>query len=788
MKSPRMQLSILASCSLLAFCVASQADESSGPNTAMGASPFAALSAFAAAIGAGGATPPAHGADDRSGSGSGADALIDQRADRLVAQMTLDEKIQLVHGTGFPNIGFGGPFPSWVHGAGYIPGIDRLGIPPIASADSAGGVNVANVGATALPSPVALASSWNPQLATFYGRRIAKELRVLGYAEGLGGGVNLAREPRNGRTFEYMGEDPVLAGTMSAARTIGTQSQKVIATIKHYAMNDQETNRMTSNSVVDERTMRETELLAFEIGVKEGRPGNVMCSYNLVNGTYACENPYLLTTTLKGDWGFKGIVQSDWTATHSTVASALAGLDEEEPGDLGPSGASLGITSYFNSKLKDAVTSGSVPMSRLNDMVHRKVRTLISLGMLDDPPKPGGTVDRAAGNADALAVAQQSIVLLKNAQPGGSYQPVLPLSANALSSVVVIGGHADAGVMSGGGSGAVPAADGNAVTGCQSSSPFLSTCATWYKSPPLNAIRRKAPHATVTYLDGTDPVAAANAASKADVAIVFATQWESEGSDLASLSLPNAQSDPGNEQYDQNALISAVAAKAKRVIVVLENGSPVLMPWIDNVQGVVEAWYPGVQGGQAIADILFGDANPSAKLPITFPQRDADLPQPTIDANNLNVVYSEGLLMGYRWYDAKSIDPLFPFGYGLSYTTFGYSRMNAQADGRGNVTVTFTVSNTGSRAGAEVAQVYATLPPGLGEPPRRLVGWTKVMLQPGQAQLVKVFIPAQRLATWNVKRHFWQLDGGSYGITAAASSRDQNALSQRLSLKPARCD
>lgn len=712
--------------------------------------------------------------------------VTDLRAERLVAQLTLDEKIQLVHGTGYPSIGYGGPFPSWVQGAGYIPGIPRLGIPPLASADSAGGVNVANVGATALPSPVALASTWNPDLATLYGKRIATELRVLGYAEGLGGGINLAREPLDGRTFEYMGEDPVLAGSMSVARTFGTQSQKIIATVKHYAMNDQETNRYTSNSVVDERTMRETELLAFEIAVREGRPGNVMCSYNLVNGVYACQNPYLLSTVLKNEWAFKGIVQSDWTANHSTVDSALAGLDEEQPGDLGPAGASLGITSYFSTALKSAVQAGSVPMSRLNDMVYPKLRTLIRLGIMDDVPQPGGVVDRTAGNIDALTVAHESMVLLKNAAPDGSSQPVLPLSENQLRSVVVIGAHADVGVISGGGSGAVPAADGNAVSGCQSASPLITTCATWYKSSPLTAIRSKLPHAAVTFVDGTNAASAAAAASKADVAIVFATQWETEGSDLSSLSLPNAQTDPSNEQYDQNALIAAVAAKAKRVIVVLENGSPVLMPWIENVQGVLESWYPGVQGGQAIADILFGDTNPSGKLPITFPVSDADLPQPTIDASNLNVVYTEGLLMGYRWFDAKSISPLFPFGHGLSYTTFGYSRLNAQVDHDGNVIATFTVANTGARAGAEIAQVYATLPPGLGEPPQRLVGWAKVWLAPGQSKLVSVAIPAQRFATWDVSRHAWKVNEGSYKITAASSSRDPNALAQRVALRGSR--
>jgi beta-glucosidase len=715
---------------------------------------------------------------------TGPDAIADSRAAALVAQMTTAEKIQLVHGVGMPNAGLGGPFPAGINGAGYIPGISRLGIPGLAMADSAGGVNVANSNATALPAPVALAASWDPTLANAYGARIATELRVLGYAEGLGGGVNLTREPRDGRTFEYMGEDPVLTGTMSAARTIGTQAQKVIATIKHYAMNDQETNRMTSNSVVDERTMRETELLAFELGVTLGTPGNVMCSYNLVNGVYACENPYLLTSVLKNEWGFKGVVQSDWTATHSTVASALAGLDEEEPGDIG-SGASIPgftITSYFNTALANAVSAGSVPMSRLNDMVQRKLRTMIRWGVFDSPPTTGGSVDQSAGNALALQVAQQSSVLLKNAVASGDTQAVLPLNAAGLSSIVVIGGHADAGVLSGGGSGAVPAAAGNAISGCVSASPLLSTCATWYKSAPLAAIEAKAPNATVTFLDGTNATAAATAAAKADVAIIFATQWESEGTDLASLSLPSNTTDSFNQSYDQNALITAVAAQAKRVIVVLENGSPVLMPWLGNVHGVLESWYPGVQGGQAIADLLFGDVNPSGKLPITFPVQDSDLPQQTISATDTTVTYSEGLFMGYRWYDGKQIAPLFPFGYGLSYTNYAYSGLNAQADASGNVTVTFTVRNAGSRAGSEIAEVYAALPSGLGEPPKRLVGWQKVALQPGQSQQVSVSIAPKLLSTWDATNHVWKLNNGAYQLIAGASSRDPNALTASVTI------
>ncbi|RKP47096.1 beta-glucosidase family protein [Pararobbsia silviterrae] len=696
-------------------------------------------------------------------------ASADARAAKLVQQLTLDEKIQLVHGTGMPIYGIGGPFPSWVQGAGYIPGITRLNIPPIASADSAAGVNLSGVNATPLPAPVALASTWNPNLASLFGARIAKELRVLGYEEGLGGGLNLAREPRDGRTFEYMGEDPVLTGTMSIARTYGTQAQGVIATVKHYAFNDQETNRMTSNSVVDERTMRETELLAFEIAVKGGRPGNVMCSYNLLNGTYACENPYILSTALN-EWGFKGIVQSDWTATHSTVAAALAGLDEEQPGYF---------DTYFSSSLEAAVTAGTVPLSRLNDMVQRKLRTLIELGIYDNPPTPGGTVDTAAGNQDALTVAHESMVLLKNGSASNSNAPVLPLAAN-VGSIVVIGAHADVGVLSGGGSGGVPAPNGNAVTGCTASG--FTSCPVWYKSSPLTAIQAKAPQAKVTFFDGTNASAAATAAATADVAIVFASQWEAEGTDLTTLSLPTPALD-ATALYDQNALITAVAAKAKRTIVVLENGSPVLMPWLGSVQGVLETWYPGIQGGQAIADVLFGDVNPSGKLPITFPQQDADLPQTTISSTDLNVVYSEGLAMGYRWYDTRSIEPLFPFGYGLSYTSFEHSSLHADADGDGNVTVTVNVKNTGAKAGADVVQVYASLPASLREPPKRLVGWAKVYLQSRQSQQVRVQIPAQRFATWDATKHQWSLTSGSYGIIAAASERDPNALTQSVSIR-----
>ncbi|MFC5473356.1 beta-glucosidase family protein [Paraherbaspirillum soli] len=710
-----------------------------------------------------------------------ADAVANRRAQSLLAQMTLDEKIQMVHGVGMYTSPIAG-------GAGFIPGIERLGIPDFSTADASSGVNVVNAGATAMPAPLALAASWDGDLARQYGALIGTELRALGFAEGLGAGVNLAREPRNGRTFEYMGEDPLLAGTLSAQRTIGTQQQKVISTIKHLALNNQETNRFTSNSIVDERTMRELYLRAFEVGVKDGQPGNVMCAYNLVNGIKACENPYLMTTVLKNEWGFKGVVQSDWIfAVTDTVRAANAGLDEEQPGSSDDAVGALGLPTYFNQRLKAAIQNGSVPMARLDDMVFRRLRTLYRIGIMDAPPRSGGTIDGASGNALARQVAAQGMVLLKNDAPAGASVGALPLDAAAVKSVVVIGGHADAGVLTGGGSGGSLTQVGNPVPCAQPSAKLppenlMSACAAYFKSAPLAAIRAKMPNASVTYFDGNDAAAAANAAQNADVALIFATQFTSEHMDLPSLSLPGVASDPANQTYDQNALISAVAARNKRTVVVLENGTAVTMPWLAGVSAVLAAWYPGIQGGAAIADVLFGDVNPSGKLPLSFPVSDSDLPQKQISATDLNVTYSEGLKMGYRWYDAMQIAPLFAFGHGLSYTTFAYSNLQIANDAGGNPTVSFTLKNTGARAGAEVAQIYAQLPLSAGEPPQRLVGWQKVQLAPGESKQLTLVIDNERLAIWDVVGKKWQVRSGDYTLYVGTSSRDGNALKGGLKL------
>ena len=694
----------------------------------------------------------------------------DERARTLLSAMTLDEKIQLVHGAGLGS--------SPIGGGGFIKGIPRLGIPDINAADSLPGV-------TPLPAPVALAATWDAGLAREVGTLVGQEMRSLGFAESLALGLNLAREPRNGRTFEYMGEDPVLAGTLAAERIQATQSQRVVATLKHFALNGQETNRFFSNSVIDERAMRETELLAFEIGVIKGRPGNIMCGYNLVNGVKSCESKALITDILKGEWGYTGKVQSDWVAAISdTTRAANAGTDEEQPGSQDDSTPNAGggfQPTFFNQKLRAAVQSGQVPLSRLDDMVFRKLRTLYRIGVMDLPPKPAGQPDVAVGDALAQRVAERAMVLLKNVPAGKEAASVLPLSAT-VKSIVVIGGHADRGVMGGAGAGGTPS---RAPSGIDCNTPgatfmgLFPLCATWHNSSPLMAIRAAAPNATVTFVDGKDAAAAASVAAAADVAIVFATQFSGEAVDAASLSLASKTTDPANQDYDQNALIAAVSAKAKRSVVVIEAGSAVTMPWVDSVHAIVHAWYPGSRGGPAIANVLFGVVNPSGKLPISFPVQDADLPQPRISADNPQVLYAEGSRMGYRWYDSKGITPLFPFGHGLSYTTFNYSGLAAIRAASGDVSVRFTLTNTGSRAGEEVAQIYASLPAQAGDVPRRLVAFAKVKLAPGQRQEVSLTIPAARFAIW---AGGWKVPAGIGEISVRTSSREAK-LSTKVPLE-----
>ena len=690
----------------------------------------------------------------------------DQRADMVLKLMTLDEKISLLHGTGMVGLGPVSPLAVKSNGgAGYVPGIERLGIPAIQMSDAAYGVRSSGENgrySTALPSDLGAAASWDLQAAYEYGALIGRELRAQGYNMSLGGGVNLAREPRDGRTFEYLGEDPILAGRMVGQVMKGLQAQHVLGDIKHYALNDQESGRNAVNVNIDERSMRETDLLAFELGLEGSEAAAFMCSYNRVNGDYSCENHHLLTDILKNDWKFKGFVLSDWGGTHSTEKASAAGLDHEEPGWF-----------FYGDALKQAVQAGKVPMAQIDDHVHRILRSMFATGVIDDPPQKS-VVDVIGGFDVAQKIEEGSIVLLKNE---GN---LLPLDAEKVGSIAVIGAHSDVGMISGGGSAQVDPPGGNAIMPPGKGATHWQD-QIWFPTAPLKAIRAKAPHAKVEFNAGTDPASAAAFAKTADVAIVFVYQWESEGMDLPTLGLS------GN----QNELVSQVAAANPHTIVVIESGSPVLMPWADQVPGLLEVWYGGSRGAEALANVIFGDVDPSGKLPITFPKSDADLPHPKIvqpppesdppirsladwertrhGLPAFQVYYNEGLKIGYKWYDAEKKPVLFPFGYGLSYTTYQYS--NLKVEPGQPVRLTFTVANTGNRAGAETAEVYAALPSSAGEPPKRLVGWSKVQLNPGQSKQVTVEVEPRLLSVWDVKRNGWQLVPGDYTFLVGPSSQ-----------------
>ncbi len=693
----------------------------------------------------------------------------DQRADLLIAQMTLDEKIGLVHGVSQSLESLGG--------AGYVPGVARLGIPDLEMTDGRSGV--ANSGlhgryATALPSALGNAASWDLKSAYEYGALLGKEVHELGFNVSLGGTANLIREARNGRNFECLGEDPILIGKMLGQELKGTQDQQVIGNINRYVANDQETGRLVGNVVIDKRALQETDMLAFQIAIEESGVGTVMCACNKLNSAYTCENDYVIDQVLKKDWEFTGWVMSDWGATHSTVNSALAGLDQEMPGGV-----------YFGDALKTAVDEDAVPVSRIDDMVHRILRTEMALGVFDNRWS-AVPVNPFADAEVAQQIEERGIVLLKNSDAQ------LPLNPARVKSIAVIGSHADVGVLSGGGSDQVSPAGGNAVPlvpapGAPLRGSFVER-PVFQPSSPLNAIRARAPNAVVKFDPGTDPASAARLAASMEVAIVFVNQPTREGSDVRSLSLPDNQDD----------LVREVAAANRHVIVVLETGGPVLMPWISNINAAIEAWYPGIRGGEAVASVVFGDVNPSGKLPVTFPANEADLPHPQVFGMNFlpdpaataqagaplvsnggrgrapfppfDIDYSEGLRVGYKWYESEKKEPLFPFGFGLSYTSYSYSNLRTTAGS--TPTVSFSVTNRGKRAGEEVSEVYAMLPASADEPFKRLVGWQKIALEPGETKPVTISIDPQFLSIFDADKDTWELVPGEYKMYVGGSSRD----------------
>ena len=687
----------------------------------------------------------------------------DRRATLAEQQFSLDELFAIVDGSYAVPANWLSPAnvvpPQAIGSAGYVPGAPELNIPALQESDAGTGVadpdrNVANY-STELPSGMATAATWDVNAAFLGGAMIGHEAHQEGFNVLLAGGVDLAREPRNGRNFEYGGEDPLLAGTMVGQQVRGIQSQHVVSTVKHYAINDQETGRSALSSDIDWTVARQSDLLAFELALDIGKPGSVMCSYNQVNSVYACGNDTLLNQVLKHDWHFKGWVMSDWGAAHS-VLDANAGLDQEsgsffDEANNGP---------FFTDKLTTAVASGAVKPSRLYDMVHRILRSEFAAGLIDNPVTSIQPIDPVADAAVAQADEEEGAVLLQNT--GNA----LPL-AKTIGKITVIGSNAINGVMEGGGSSAVWPVGGPASP-IDTSSNFPRPII-WNPSSPVAAIKAEAPNASVTYDSGADPATAATAAAGADVAIVFVNQWLGESIDASNLSLqPDLQTN-----VDQNALVAAVAKSNPNTIVVIESGGAVLMPWLGQVRGVIEGWYPGSGGGPALARILFGDVNPSGHLPITFPASEQQLPRPALDvwtqANpNFHVNYNiEGAAVGYKWFQKNNLTPLFPFGFGLSYTNFAYSNFNVQSGG--TLSASFSVTNTGHVAGYAVPQIYLGLA-GRGESPTRLVAFGKVLLNPGQTRKVTIKADPRLLANFNGATNKWNIVGGSYQVLLGSSS------------------
>ena len=798
----------------------------------------------------------------------GSHAPAANRAAEVLAKMTLDDKLAMVDGTGF-STGAAGY-------VGHIAANARLCIPALNLEDGPQGVADGVSGVTQLPAPVALAAAFDPALARQYGSVVGSEEHGKGADVNLGPTVNIVRDPRWGRAFESYGEDPYLSGQTAVGYVDGVQRQDVMAQVKHYAVYNQETNRNTAadDVAVSQRAMQEIYLPQFYAAVTQGHAASVMCSYSTVNGQYACQNSDLLGI-LDNQWHYPGFITSDWGATHSTVASALAGMDLSMPGGtlLGPD--------YYGAPLKAAVQAGTVPASALNEMVSRLLLEMFRFGLFDHPQTGSltATVTTAAHARTGQDVAKAGTVLLKN---DGN---VLPLAARSGQRIAVIG--SDAGqyaLTSGGGSaGVIPpytvtpvqgitqraAADGVGVTYAQGDVPAQGALgavpasafphgltATYYNNtafsgkpaatgtvpdlalswaskspaPGVNAagwsaklagtvklpaagsytlslsltgtasvtINGKAvfasqttfggvARATVTlpagnatiavnYADsvpiGSDGVTlgwqppqnllaqAVAAAKKSDRAVVFASDYETEGADLATITLPASE----------NQLISAVAAANPNTVVVLNTGSAVTMPWLNQVKGVIEAWYPGQDDGNEIAAVLFGDVNPSGKLPVTFPRSLAQVPASTAaqwPGTGGKVQYSEGVLVGYRWYSTKGITPLFPFGYGLSYTSFAYSHLVVRPGQGGGYQVSAEVTNTGQRTGADVAQVYVGDPAATGEPAEQLKGYQRVTLRPGQTTRVTFAVSRNDLAWWN---GHWEVSPGSYALMVGDSS------------------
>lgn len=695
-----------------------------------------------------------------------------KRAAFLVRTMTLSEKFEQLLGT--PGVV---PELPQCYGARHVNGIPRLRIPTLRITNGPVGIGQSDCApldtpglpfsalssansakATAFPSALAVAASFDLAVASRFGDVLGAEARNLGLQVLEAPGMNLARVPQGGRNFEYFGEDPVLSGEMAVAEIRAVQRRGVIAMAKHFVANEQETDRFTVEEAIDDRVLHELYLLPFEMSVKKGGVASVMCSYNSVNGPHMCENGPLLTEVLRGQWGFDGYVQSDFFAVHSVAPTLRAGMDLEMPGLVVNISSPPLVGPYFTStNLRTALDAGQITVSDIDTALGRRYKQMFRLGIFDRPVAQA-PIDAAADGQAAQALGEQSAVLLKNADN------VLPLDLGAVRSIAVIG---------------QPDYATKAVSGCCGGS---SDVIPLYTVTPLEGLQNAARalgssasvNLTVVNTDGGNLAQAVAAAAAADAVIVLAGAITDEGADRPGLSLPD----------NQDAMISAVAAANPRTVVVLKDGGPVLMPWIDQVPAVLEAWFPGQEDGNIVARLLSGLANPSGKLPVTYPKAASDVPArtpeqyPGVPVNGVpTLTYSEGLEIGYRWYDAQRIEPLFPFGHGLSYTRFLVSNLDVRPkaiNGNTPIRVWCVVENTGVRRGAEVLQVYLGLPAGTGEPPKRLVAFEKVWLDPGERRSVELTIDPNAsnhpLGVWDSGGQRWVTSGGNYQVFVGTSA------------------
>ncbi|WP_197515150.1 beta-glucosidase [Mycobacterium sp. 1245805.9] len=683
----------------------------------------------------------------------------DARAREIEAQMTDDERFSLIVGV----MGAGELWPlrderippGVPMSAGYVPGVPRLGVPALLMSDA--GLGVTNPGyrpgdtATALPAGLALAAGFDPALARAAGEVVGREARSRGFNVQLAGAMNLARDPRNGRNFEYLSEDPLLTGLIAAESVNGIQGQGVISTVKHFSLNCNETNRHWLNAVIDPGAHRESDLLAFEIAIERSSPGAVMAAYNKVNGDYAAANDALINGVLKGAWGYRGWVMSDWGGTPGWQC-ALAGLDQECGAQID---ALLWQSEPFGEPLRAAHADGTLPSERLSDMVRRILRSMFAVGI--DRLEPGPEPDMNAHNDIALRIARQGIVLLTN-------RGVLPIAPESAARIAVIGGYAQLGVAAGYGSSAVVPPGGYAGVIPIGGVGIEAGLRNLYLLPssPLAELRSQLPRAQIDFDPGASPGEAVRAARRADIAIVFAVRAEGEGFDGADLALP----------WGQDALIAAVSDANPNTVVVLQTGNPVAMPWRDSANAVVQAWYPGQAGGRAIAEILAGRVNPSGRLPITFPADLAQTPRPELPepeapwGTPTTIDYFEGADIGYRWFDRNGLAPMFPFGHGLSYTSFEYRDL--VVTGGETVAASFTVANVGDRGGADVPQLYLTA--ALTGRCLRLLGFERLELDAGATRRVTIEADPRLLARYDGGAQTWRIDPGDHGVAVGASA------------------